>query len=212
MQSIKSFLAPTAIAIAAATASSAAVSLFLLHRNAPQEPEPKLLPVTAASRLAANKEYQGEAGSPFTLIEFMDYQCPPCKRVQPFVDEMLRKNKGKLRYAVRNLPLPMHKDALPAAIAAEAAQEQGRFWQAHDALIRDEDLSAAHLRLLARRQGVNETRYFQAAASTAKARVQSGLHQAETLGLTGTPSFLLCCPDGKVWELPSLKQVERYIR
>ena len=211
-QNIKSAISTMAIAVVAAVASSAGVSYFLLRKPAVIIPEPKTLAIKVEMLLASDREYQGETGSPYTLVEFMDYQCPPCKRAQSLVDKALLENKGKLRYTARNLPLTMHPNALPAAIAAEAAGEQNHFWPAHDALMQSEDLKPARIHSILEKQHLDEKRYAQAVASTARSRVASDLAQAKTLGLTGTPAFLLCCPDGKVLELASLSQISQYIK
>lgn len=211
-QTTKSSVSTIAIAAVVAMASSMGVSYLLLGQSAPALPEPKTLPVKAKSLLQSDRPYQGDAGSPYTLVEFMDYQCPPCKKAQSGIDDLLLKNKGKLRYSARNLPLAMHKNALPAAIAAEAAGEQNRFWPAHDALIRSENLDPPHIRSLMQKQNLETGRYAQAVASTAKNRVASDLAQAKALGLHGTPTFLLCCPDGKVIELANLNQLGRYVK
>lgn len=64
-----------------------------------------------------------------TIVEFSDFQCPACKSVQPTVDQILKDYQGKVNFYYRHFPLPQHKNAVPAALAAEAALEQGRFWE-----------------------------------------------------------------------------------
>src|SRR5204863_8142160 len=67
-----------------------------------------------------------------TIIEFSDFQCPFCSRVEPTMDKVMEEYKGKVRVAWRDLPLPFHPNAMPAAIAARAAGEQGKYWEMHD--------------------------------------------------------------------------------
>jgi len=68
------------------------------------------------------------------LILFSDFECPWCGKLKPVLDQLLANNKEKLRIVFKHLPLPMHQQAEPAALAAIAAQKQGKFWQMHDAL------------------------------------------------------------------------------
>lgn len=77
---------------------------------------------------------QGKTDAPVTLILFSDFECPWCGKLKPVLDQLLANNKEKLRIVFKHLPLPMHQQAEPAALAAIAAQKQGKFWQMHDAL------------------------------------------------------------------------------
>jgi protein-disulfide isomerase len=79
----------------------------------------------------------GSADAPLLMIEFSDLQCSYCARHASQTFPELRRNyidTGKLRYAVRDLPLPMHRHAVPAAVAARCAGEQGRFWEMRQAI------------------------------------------------------------------------------
>ena len=77
---------------------------------------------------------QGPTDAPLTLVEFSDFQCPYCVRVQPTLTTLLDKYKGQIRFVYLHLPLPMHPQAKPAALAAWAAQQQGKFFEFHDRL------------------------------------------------------------------------------
>ncbi len=77
-QTLKNSLVTALLAVVAATASSLSVSYVLLRNRVPGVPEPKALTVRAIDLLTADRAVRGEAGSPYTLVEFMDYQCPPC--------------------------------------------------------------------------------------------------------------------------------------
>src|SRR4029079_7810913 len=71
----------------------------------------------------------GDKSAPVTIVEFSDFQCPFCSRVLPTVKQIKEKYAGKVRIVWRNYPLPFHQNALPAAEAAMAANEQGKFWE-----------------------------------------------------------------------------------
>ena len=77
----------------------------------------------------------GPATAPVTMVEFSDYQCPYCRRAQGAVDQILGKYQGKIRFVHRDFPLDGHPRAMPAARAARCADEQGKFWDYHHALL-----------------------------------------------------------------------------
>lgn len=78
-----------------------------------------------------------------TLEEFGDYQCPPCGQLHPVLKKLKQELGPKLNLIFRNLPLStIHKNALVAAQAAEAARMQGRFWEMHDLLYENQALWA----------------------------------------------------------------------
>jgi protein-disulfide isomerase len=73
------------------------------------------------------------------LVEFSDFQCPHCRRLQPILDEVLAKFDGQVTHIWKDYPLPGHDAALPAAAAARCAHDQGRFWQYHDKLFANQE-------------------------------------------------------------------------
>ncbi len=78
---------------------------------------------------------RGANNAPITLVEFADFQCPACKAYHPIVKEVLKSNDGKVKLLFKHFPLTsIHKNAFPAAIAAEAAGVQGKFFEMHDLL------------------------------------------------------------------------------
>jgi protein-disulfide isomerase len=88
----------------------------------------------------ASMHIRGEPEAPVTLEEFGDYQCPPCRTLAAFLDDVLKDYHPKLRIVFRNFPLQQHKHAREAAAAAEAAGAQGKFWEMHDLLYREQDV------------------------------------------------------------------------
>lgn len=94
-------------------------------------------PPSAAEPAPAPFNVIGREDAPVTIIEFTDLQCPYCARHARQTFPQLKRDyvdTGKLRYASRDLPLPFHSFALPAAVASRCAGEQGRFWEYRDAL------------------------------------------------------------------------------
>jgi len=78
----------------------------------------------------------GPADAAVTLEEFGDFQCPPCGKVSEPINQLQK--QYNLRVIYREFPLPIHAHAKEAAYAAEAAARQGRFWQMHDLLYREQ--------------------------------------------------------------------------
>jgi len=82
---------------------------------------------------------RGNPDAPVTLEEFGDFQCPPCGSFAGFIEELLKEYDSRLRLVFRNFPLPGHEHARDAALAAEAAGLQGKFWEMHDTLYREQE-------------------------------------------------------------------------
>ena len=96
----------------------------------------------------ANNPAKGPAGAPVTMVEFSDFQCPFCSRVNPTLKKLEETYKDKIRIVFRDLPLlNIHKNAGVAAEAAHCANDQGKFWEMHDQLFANQaKLSAPELK------------------------------------------------------------------
>jgi protein-disulfide isomerase len=139
---------------------------------------------------------RGDATAKVTLIEVSEYQCPFCARYHrdtaPLIDhEYVR--TGKVRYVFHDLPLKFHPYAPQAAEAAYCAGEQHKFWEMQDELFTHQD-SLAHdrLRSYAAATGADSGR-FEACLSSGRytSPIAQSVADANRIGLTGTPSFLL---------------------
>src|SRR5207248_10917983 len=78
----------------------------------------------------------GPKNAPVTIVEWSEFQCPYCGRLAPTLQQLREEYKGEVRIAWQNQPLSFHPNAMPAAEAAMAADEQGKFWEFHDALFK----------------------------------------------------------------------------
>jgi len=88
---------------------------------------------------AGGGHVRGKASAPVTLVEFGDYQCPACGYFYPMVEELLRRYPDKVKLEFHHYPLiQMHPYALPAARAVEAAADQGKFWEMHDLIYKNQ--------------------------------------------------------------------------
>jgi formate-nitrite transporter family protein len=137
---------------------------------------------------------QGSVEARVTLVEYGDYECPHCGALHPVIGAARKAFGGNLRFAFRHFPLrSSHPHALAAAKAAEAAGEQGRFWEMHDRLyqrqtrLEDEDL-LRH----ARKIGLDVTRFQrELVARTHEVRIREDLASAARSGAGGTPSLFI---------------------
>jgi len=134
---------------------------------------------------------KGNPRAPVTVVVFSDFQCPFCSRVEPTLKQVEQAYGAKVRIAWKHKPLPFHPNAVPAALAAEAAREQGKFWQMHDKMFAaQQELSPASYERWARELGLDLNR-FKAAQSSEKlkARIQEDDQLATRLGIDGTPTM-----------------------
>lgn len=82
---------------------------------------------------------KGEKTATLAIVEFSDFQCPMCASVQPAIKQYMEAYKGKIRFIYKYYPLTtVHKNARPAAQAAECAAQQGKFWEYHDKLFENQ--------------------------------------------------------------------------
>jgi Na+/H+ antiporter NhaA len=136
---------------------------------------------------------RGPLDAPVTVVEYGDFQCPYCGRAEPVVRELLA-GRGDVRYVWRHLPLPqVHPDAALAAEAAEAAGEQGAFWDMHDLLFQHQDhLQPKDLLRYAAQLGLDVERFRDDLREHRTAgRVAEDVQSAELSGVSGTPTFFV---------------------
>jgi protein-disulfide isomerase len=157
---------------------------------------PPAPPVDAAlvkRELRADDPARGRAGAPLTLVVFSDFQCPYCSRAVPTLKQIESAYRDDVRIVWKHQPLPFHQNAMPAAIAAEAARQQGKFWEMHDRLFqRQGDLTADTFERIAQELGLDLPRFRAALADPAlRQRVQQDQALAARLGINGTPTFLV---------------------
>src|SRR5207247_6347690 len=93
---------------------------------------------TSARDPAKSVHIRGNPDAPVTLEEFGDFECSSCKNVATFLDKAIKEYHPHVRLIFRSFPLAMHQDARDAALAAEAAGLQGRYWEMHDMLFREQ--------------------------------------------------------------------------
>jgi protein-disulfide isomerase len=136
----------------------------------------------------------GKASAPVTIVVFSDFQCPFCARVEPTLAQLREEYGDKIRIVWKDVPLPFHDRAIPAASAAHAvflARGNGAFWKMHDAIFRGQsDLSDSALVARAEEAGATAAD-IQRGKEQAAAKVQSSLELGHRLGINGTPNCLI---------------------
>jgi Na+/H+ antiporter NhaA len=136
---------------------------------------------------------RGPLDARVTLVEYGDFECPYCGMAEPVVRELLR-DFGEVRYVWRHVPLSdVHPHAQRAAEAAEAAGEQGMFWEMHDLLLDHQDrLRFEDLVGYAEELGLDVDRFASRLQDHADAgRVAEDVDSADLSGVTGTPTFFI---------------------
>jgi protein-disulfide isomerase len=137
----------------------------------------------------------GKEGSKVTIVEYSDFQCPFCTRGADTLNEVKKKYGNKIRVAFKHFPLPMHKDAKPAAEASMCVNEQSsdKFWKFHDLAFKAQDkLDAAGLEKLAKDSGANVDKFKECMTSKKYEKaVADDMSYGEKIGVKSTPTFFI---------------------
>ncbi len=136
---------------------------------------------------------RGPAAAPVTIVEYADFECPYCGQAEPVIRELLT-GHGDVRYVWRHLPLnDVHPHAQLAAEAAEAAADQGAFWEMHDLLLDHQDeLRAPALIRYAEDLGLDVGRFRARLSRMAGApEIAEDVDSADLSGVSGTPTFFI---------------------
>jgi protein-disulfide isomerase len=140
----------------------------------------------------ANAYKNGSTGAAVTLVEFADYQCPYCQKVNPQIQQLKKEYGDKLTVIYKDFPLPMHHSSEKAAEASRCAGDQGKFWEYHDVLFYSKQLEVADLKEHARVLKLDGDKFDACLDNGLETNaVKKDLDEAKSLGLTGTPSFFV---------------------
>jgi protein-disulfide isomerase len=172
------------------------------HANAPapakpDQPAEKKEDTSTVFKVAiGNSPFHGPATAPVTIVEFSDFQCPYCSRVEPTLKAIQDKYGDKVRFVWKNEPLPFHPRAEPAAeVALEARAEKGDkgFWDVHDRLFASQPkLEDADLEKVATDAGLNLEKVREAMKTHKyKSMIDSDSDLADDMQASGTPHFFV---------------------
>jgi protein-disulfide isomerase len=142
---------------------------------------------------AGDSPSQGPEDAPVTIVEFCDLACPFCARAQATLERVMSEYQGRVRLVWKDLPLPIHSQAIPAALAARAAGEQGRFWEMQRRLFADRaELGPERFERHALALGLDVERFRLALARGAgQAQLEADRTLSSKLDLGGTPTFFI---------------------
>lgn len=123
------------IGVGLATLAIIVVGVFMLGK---QKPVSSVQGAAQIDLTQGAKNTEGTPSAKVKIVEFGDFQCPACGVAHPIVNQIIEKNKDKVYFVFRNFPLPAHANAIDAARTAEAAGEQGKYWQMYDLLYQNQ--------------------------------------------------------------------------
>jgi protein-disulfide isomerase len=148
--------------------------------------------------VVVTENIKGNPDAAVTLVEYSDFQCPACASFQPVIEELMKQYGENLRFEYKHYPLPIHPFAQQAAVAAEAAGQQGKFYEYHDALFKNQQewsssvAPGAFFVKYAEELGLDVEKFRrQQKSALLRDDVRADLAEARELGLTGTPTFFL---------------------
>lgn len=156
-------------------------------------PEKPPTPVAREELIPPDAHTKGNASASAYLVEFSDFQCPACRAFAPTVETLTEKHKDSLFFAYRHYPLSAHQYAVSAAQSAEAAAQQGKFWEMSAFLFTNQDsFSDSYWEIAAQAVGLDTTQFKKDMASQVTHDIVTrDTNDARSLNLPGTPSFFL---------------------
>lgn len=150
-------------------------------------PEPPLI----ANVSVDTDPSQGPDNAKVTVVEFSDFQCPACKQAHFKMGEVLEKYKDKIKFVYRDFPLlGKHPDALPAAVAAHCAGDQGKYWEMHDILFKSGTLKEEDFKTSATKLSLDAAKFSACLKDPEREKeVRKDLDDGRAYGVNSTPTF-----------------------
>ena len=163
-------------------------------------PNPAPIPTGAVPDVTDDDYVRGNPNAKVTMIEYSDFECPFCSRFAETTDEILDEYGDDIRFVYRHFPLSFHPEAEPAALAAECAGEQGKFWEFHDELFANQtSLGTKLYDEIADDLGINNSQ-FKDCIDTEKyaAKIRTQAQEGGAAGVSGTPGSFIIDADGNI--------------
>lgn len=144
--------------------------------------------------------FRSSPNSDVMFLEFSDYQCPACRMTQPTINQLMSKYKSSVIFTYRHMPLSFHTEADEAALAAECARDQGKFESMHQSFFSNQSQLAKEknrifdfLKTVGKSVGIANIKQFNSCIDDQKYadRVQNDIQTAVSIGVTGTPGFII---------------------
>ncbi len=140
----------------------------------------------------ANQPSQGRQTAPVTVVMFTDFQCPACSAVHPVLKKVMAEYGDKIRFVVRDFPLVnIHENAFRAALAANAANAQGKFFEYTELLYKNQNaLDKDSLEKYAADLGLNQKQFdLDLTSEKFAADIKKDMADGKIYGITGTPTI-----------------------
>jgi len=137
---------------------------------------------------------KGPEDAPITIVEFADFQCPFCVKALPTVAAVLEQYKGKVRFVFKNYPLEqIHEEAVGAAISAECAKKQNKYWAMHDKLFENSNNLSPKLYTQLAKELSLDLEMFKACQNDldVESKIMADIEYGRALGITATPAFYI---------------------
>lgn len=205
MEYTRWFARPAGMAVIAYVAITAALGVWFLVASraaGARTAAPTVRAVPAVppgiELIAADDPALGPPDAPLTIVEFSDFQCPFCRRSFPIIREVAARYGDRVRYVYRDFPVDdVHPEARGAAIAAQCAHAQEKFWPYHDRLFQQQEaLDSTSLSAYASAVGLDVVAFERCRAGTEAAqKVEEDATVGKALGIRGTPTWFFV-PDG----------------
>ncbi len=160
---------------------------FVLSRPTPKVVIPK------ETLIPNNAHTIGSSSASAYLVEFSDFECPACGTFEPTVKSLTTKYADRLLFSYRHFPLPQHIEGQPAAMAAEAAGQQGKFWEMHTLLFKNQkSLSSTIYTELAKELNLDLKAFEKDRKdSSLSAIISADTDSGTSIGVNATPTFFL---------------------
>ena len=142
----------------------------------------------------SNDHHLGNVNAAVTLVEYGDFECPHCKHAHPLIKQLLKEKGNDIHFVFRNFPLQeIHPYAYAAAITAEAAGQQGKFWEMHDLIFDNQDrLNTYLLMSLAEGIGLDMKQFAKDSKSKElRDKIETDFESGVRSGVNGTPKFFI---------------------
>ncbi len=185
------------------------IAIIILAQNTTTT-KPNLKKIENVDLVSTHTYKKGALNPKVTLVEFSDFQCPACRAFHPVLIQVADKYKQDLQLAYRNFPLPQHENAKLAAIAAQAAGIQGKFWEYADLLYTNQDnLKREDLIKYAESAGMNVEKFKKDLDDGIFAsQVEDDLKLGYQIGVNSTPTLIL---NNMVMEFGNVDEFEQQI-
>ena len=158
---------------------------------------------------ASDSPIKGKIDAPVTVAVFSDFECPYCSKILPLIEQALKNNSETVKIAFKNFPLQKHEMARPAALAALAAKEQGKFWEFHDRLFAEKKITVDSFKTIVTELGLNQERFDEDMKSPLLFyKLNKDMEEAGRIGITGTPVIFV---NGKKLKQPTIDELQRLI-